>query len=194
MIVTNDWNPNYYHTKSTPSQLRQQANNESVWIWLRDPHGFIKSKPESYILQGPTIILGLIFQSSNQGGSTVPWPYYLTTYKHVLVSIRVLFSVYHFYRTAKWLTQLVSGSISVPLYTQGTWGLKSVLSAHLQICKCGPWVYAHEQTILLSDKSLEVWSRYCGITKVLNHMPLWQATWGLAMPKHVSNLDWLDCF
>ena len=68
----------------------------------------------SYILQGPTVILGSIFQSSNQGGSVVPWPYYLTTYKHILVSVRVLFLVYHFDRTVEWLTQMVTGSKSVP--------------------------------------------------------------------------------
>ena len=37
------------------------------------------------ILQGLMIILGQIFQSTNQGGSTVPWPYYPTSYKYVQV-------------------------------------------------------------------------------------------------------------
>ena len=82
----------------------------------------------SYILQGPTVIIDIIFQSSNQGGSTIPWSHYPTTYKHMLISIRVLFSMYRFDRMAKWLTQMVLGSISVPLYTQGMWGLKSMLN------------------------------------------------------------------
>ena len=52
-----------------------------------EPHKIVKSKIASYILQGPIVILGSIFQSSNQGGSTVPWLYYLTTYTYVLVSV-----------------------------------------------------------------------------------------------------------
>ena len=51
---------------------------------------------------------------------------------------------------------------SVPLYTQGTWGLKSVLSARLPICKCSPWVYAHEAAILP-----KVGSHCHGIAEVL---------------------------
>ena len=94
-----------------------------------EPHRIVKSKTGSYILQGLTVILDSIFQSSNQGGSIVPWPYYPTTYKHVLVSIRVFFSVYNFDTMTEGLTHMVSGSISVPRYTQGTWGIKSVLSA-----------------------------------------------------------------
>ena len=34
--------------------------------------------------------------------------------------------MYHFDRMTQWLTQMVSGSKSVPLYMQGTWGLKSL--------------------------------------------------------------------
>ena len=81
------------------------------------------SNAGSYILQGPKLILDPIFQSSNQGGSTVPWLYYSTTYKHVVISTRVLFLVYHFDKTTEWLTQIISGSKSVPLYTQGMRGL-----------------------------------------------------------------------
>lgn len=83
----------------------------------------------SYIPQDPTVILGSIFQRYNQGGSTVPWSYYSITYKHVLVSVQVLFSMYHFDRMTEWLTHMVIGSRSVPLYTQGTWGLKYMLNA-----------------------------------------------------------------
>ena len=39
----------------------------------------------------------------------------------------MLFLVYHFDRMVEWLTQMVTGSKSVPLYTQGTWGIKYVL-------------------------------------------------------------------
>ena len=71
----------------------------------------------SYTLQGPTVILNSIFQSSNQGGSTVPWPYYPTTYMYVLVFARVLFSVCHLDRMVEWFTQIVLGSKGFPLYT-----------------------------------------------------------------------------
>ena len=47
-----------------------------------------------------------------------------------------------FDRTVEWLTQLVSGSISVPLYTQGTWGLKSVLVlSNVEPFEYGPQKY-----------------------------------------------------
>ena len=98
-----------------------------------------------YIPQGPTVILNTIFQSSNQGGSTAPWSYYPTTYKHVLVSIQVLFSVYRFDRTVEWLTQMVSGSKSVPLYTQGTWGIKYVpVLSNVEPFEYDPWKYTSQ--------------------------------------------------
>ena len=78
------------------------------------PHRIVKSKTRSYILQGPIVILGSIFQISNQGGSIVPWPYYLTTYTYVLVSVRVLFSVYRFDKTTEWLTHLVTSYYKCP--------------------------------------------------------------------------------
>ena len=70
-----------------------------------EPHRIIKSKRGAI----------LIFQSSNQGVSTVPWPYYPTTYMCMLVSVQVLFSVYHFDRMVEWLTQLVTGYYKCPL-------------------------------------------------------------------------------
>lgn len=38
------------------------------------------------MLQGVMIILDPIFHSTNQGGSIVPWPYYLTSYRYVRVT------------------------------------------------------------------------------------------------------------
>ena len=121
----------------------------------QEPHRFVKSNAGSYILQGTTIILYPIFQSSNQGGSTIPWLYYPTTYKHVLVSARVLFSVYRFDGTTEWFTQLVTCYYKCPMIYARYVGAQIHTQCCLQISKCGPWVYAHELTILLSDKSLE---------------------------------------
>ena len=59
---------------------------ESVGFGKKEPHRIVKSNARSYIPQGPTVTLGPILQISNQGGSIVPWSYYPTTSKHVLVS------------------------------------------------------------------------------------------------------------
>ena len=63
----------------------------------------------------------------------------------MLISNRVLFSVYHFDMTSEWLTQLVSGSISVPLYMQGTWGLKSMpVLSNVEPFEYGPRKYTSQ--------------------------------------------------
>ena len=50
--------------------------------------------------------------------------------------------MYHFDRMIEWLTQLVLGSISVPLYTQGMWGLKSVpVLSNVETFEYGPRKY-----------------------------------------------------
>ena len=42
----------------------------------------------------------------------------------------------------EWLTQIVSGSKSAPLYMQGTWGLKSMLVlSNVEPFKYGPRKY-----------------------------------------------------
>ena len=46
------------------------------------------------ILRGLTIILDPIFQSTNQGGSIIPWLYYPTSYKYVrVISLSVVLNV-----------------------------------------------------------------------------------------------------
>ena len=75
----------------------------------------------------------------------MPWSYYPTTYKHVLVSSQVLFLVYHFDRMTEWLTQVVSGSKRAPLYTQGMWGIKSVpVWSNVEPFEYGPHKYTSQ--------------------------------------------------
>ena len=130
-----------------------------------------------------------IFQSSNQGGSIIPWSYYPTTHKHVLVSARVLFSVYHFDRMIESFAQLVSGYYKCPpIYTRymGAQIHTQCSSADMQMWPLGLCSWTHDPT-----RGLITLSRY---HQSFNHTPIWQATWGLKTLEHVSNLDWLDCF
>ena len=78
--------PNYFkQVKSYSTMTISKPVNQADFV-KRNLMGLSSQNGQLYTT-GPTVILGPIFQSSNQGGSTVPWPYYPTTYKHVLVSV-----------------------------------------------------------------------------------------------------------